>query len=737
MQNLRLFVVVIVVVVDDDDDVGDDNVKELGAAGDESDWYPNRSTCRGRGAVWEKKRTVSETSCQSGSQPRDTAAPDTFTKQNAGPKRDEESGLTNWAPDFTESHEIGKSQLAFAPSGLASTNHQKILECDWANFSENVSHFCPRSSADERRNLDVNVSGSPSPEKCHKTRDPSWTGKRRGSLFDKQTGNGYRMYCPTIGSTGFKRNRRKVNMLLTRNRRKKKNNVLYLKPLGNSVLSSLIPNFQRCSERRYILSLDISNNQLTRIKKGDFKDLAALEDLNMAFNEIDVIDSEYLMTILPAGNEKLMAFCDYVLETYVSPTATFTPHIWAEYSISLNRTTNSCESFYSKLKNVATNAHPNIQCFIELLKDIQSENYIQVEEENNVEQDFQKCRFLHYSGICGLYSMLLRIHEDFPSKRIYGKLSTAFTTLQQDCTAIKRYAMYATAWNELLRFLNTGLSEIWKRSDVHEFLHNALSMSGSVFDIALRSPCSPPHYHCEVGDYLNLALPQQQVYVPPLPRDLQDLRIRNEDAAATVTLDMLSRVRDYLEPSNRQTLNITYITFIKPILLCNAEVLITANNFNLNRLEVCHNQALRLITGAAKSTPITAMQALTQNPPIYLTLEEQALTHHEKMLRLTTTKWEKRLLQSTKLKKQTSFLSKVTEIKTELNLPKSKENILSRENPLTFEPINIQLDLEEPVTKSETSKPVLKALSLEAVNNRYPPEEWLHIYTDGSTVDNN
>ncbi|KAJ4452214.1 hypothetical protein ANN_03732 [Periplaneta americana] len=84
-----------------------------------------------------------------------------------------------------------------------------------------------------------------------------------------------------------------------------------------------------------------------------------------------------------------------------------------------------------------------------------------------------------------------------------------------------------------------------------------------------------------------------------------------------------------------------------------------------------------------------------------------------------------------------AFDTKVTEIKIELNLSKSKENILTRENPLTFEPINIQLDLEEPVTKSETSKPVLKALALEAVNNRYPPEEWLHIYTDGSTIDNN
>ncbi|KAJ4432952.1 hypothetical protein ANN_15209 [Periplaneta americana] len=60
----------------------------------------------------------------------------------------------------------------------------------------------------------------------------------------------------------------------------------------------------------------------------------------------------------------------------------------------------------------------------------------------------------------------------------------------------------------LHQFLTTVINGHRKRPDVYEFLMNALGMYRSVFDIALRSPCAHPHYHCEVGDYLNLALPQ-------------------------------------------------------------------------------------------------------------------------------------------------------------------------------------------------------------------------------------
>ena len=68
--------------------------------------------------------------------------------------------LTNWAlrtsPKFTARLNISSIRvfdlirdreipISLCPPhpGLASTNHQKILECDWANFSENVSTLLP------------------------------------------------------------------------------------------------------------------------------------------------------------------------------------------------------------------------------------------------------------------------------------------------------------------------------------------------------------------------------------------------------------------------------------------------------------------------------------------------------------------------------------------------------------------------------------------------------------------
>ena len=93
------------------------------------------------------------------------------------------------------------------------------------------------------------------------------------------------------------------------------------------------------------------------------------------------------------------------------------------------------------------------------------------------------------------------------------------------------------------------------------------------------------------------------------------------------------------------------------------------------------NQALCLITGAVKSTPINSMQILTQNPPISLKLEEQALLQHEKLVRPPQSKWTDRQLTHRKLKTQTSFLEKVTDIKTKFDKPYCKENILTEEHP--------------------------------------------------------
>ncbi|XP_015374554.1 PREDICTED: uncharacterized protein LOC107169341 [Diuraphis noxia] len=89
---------------------------------------------------------------------------------------------------------------------------------------------------------------------------------------------------------------------------------------------------------------------------------------------IEVIDcfTDELMAIRPTADERIEEFMDYVFDNYISPEASFLPSILAQFSTTLNRTTNSCESFHSKLNRCFYSGHPNIYLFIDELFDVQS-----------------------------------------------------------------------------------------------------------------------------------------------------------------------------------------------------------------------------------------------------------------------------------------------------------------------------------------------------------------------------
>jgi hypothetical protein len=77
-------------------------------------------------------------------------------------------------------------------------------------------------------------------------------------------------------------------------------------------------------------------------------------------------------------NENIKLFVDYILKTYIASDSTFPPYDRAEFSTTSNCTSNSCESFHSKLNSLFYTAHPNIYIFIDALKEIQSNTYIQI-----------------------------------------------------------------------------------------------------------------------------------------------------------------------------------------------------------------------------------------------------------------------------------------------------------------------------------------------------------------------
>ncbi|GFU42864.1 uncharacterized protein TNCV_3140341 [Trichonephila clavipes] len=61
--------------------------------------------------------------------------------------------------------------------------------------------------------------------------------------------------------------------------------------------------------------------------------------------------------------------------------------------------------------------------------------------------------------------------------------------------------------------------------------------------------------------------------------------------------------------------------------------------------------------------------------------------------------------------------------------------LLSFANLLDYAILDIRFDLVLNVRKRDLSPTALHAIALETINTRFPPEEWLHIYTDGSLLD--
>lgn len=79
-------------------------------------------------------------------------------------------------------------------------------------------------------------------------------------------------------------------------------------------------------------------------------------------------------------------FCDYLVDNYIDENSKFPPHIWAEHSSSLLRTTNGCESFHSKYNASFYTPHPNINQFLNVLLNFQIDTYVKMRSCNKAKQ---------------------------------------------------------------------------------------------------------------------------------------------------------------------------------------------------------------------------------------------------------------------------------------------------------------------------------------------------------------
>lgn len=85
-------------------------------------------------------------------------------------------------------------------------------------------------------------------------------------------------------------------------------------------------------------------------------------------------------------DDRVLQFCDYLVDNYLTEDSTFPPYMWASNSSSLIFTTNACESFHSKFNECFYKSHPDIFKFTDILLNFQAEVYVKIRTAQRLEK---------------------------------------------------------------------------------------------------------------------------------------------------------------------------------------------------------------------------------------------------------------------------------------------------------------------------------------------------------------
>ena len=214
--------------------------------------------------------------------------------------------------------------------------------------------------------------------------------------------------------------------------------------------------------------------------------------------------------------------------------------------------------------------------------------------------------------------------------------------------------------------------------------------------------------------------------------------IENLKQKATKRLRLLKKLATTEWGSDKSTLRSLYLGYVRSSLEYGAALMTTSSNANLKHLDRVQNSAVRLINGGMRSTPTTACEVHADITPLNLRREKATLELFEKSKRENRSNPNRRLVDEwqpqTRLT-QKSVLHKVLELQGKHDLPTQRQdnNTVMKDMPphRIFKLPEIRMSLIGNVTKKDDPVTVLTA-SLLTIDKF--PDEWIHVYTDGSAT---
>ncbi|XP_064648747.1 uncharacterized protein LOC135500960 [Lineus longissimus] len=184
-----------------------------------------------------------------------------------------------------------------------------------------------------------------------------------------------------------------------------------------------------------------------------------------------------------------------------------------------------------------------------------------------------------------------------------------------------------------------------------------------------------------------------------------------------------------------------YVGRIRPVMEYGTTAMANAAKSNTAKLNRVQNQAERIITGAMKSTPITAMETITKLQPQEDRREVKVITLAEKFKRMKTHPMHQRIQKGARKRlKRGSFISQSKALERnhpELKVSTPRDILSSRPKPILDPRMSPEIKETVPgiLSKHLQTDEARKALTMEHIHMQYPDQKWTHVYTDGSATD--
>ncbi|GFW08095.1 uncharacterized protein LOC103524116 [Trichonephila clavipes] len=171
-----------------------------------------------------------------------------------------------------------------------------------------------------------------------------------------------------------------------------------------------------------------------------------------------------------------------------------------------------------------------------------------------------------------------------------------------------------------------------------------------------------------------------------------------------------------------------------PVIDYRSELLVTASDSALSKLDIVQNKALRFITGAATSILIASRQLQTEISSSSERHQYSPLSLGERLMRKEHF-WPKYIPSQTRLKTQHIFLFEFQRLANVFGI---FDNRLPLFRPTIFPGhlryASANLDLVLPVHKHNSLQAELRSVALAMIHERYPDQDWLYVFTDGSAT---